>query len=105
MNKVCEMFTNKYNMLIYLLFILTFISLWNNDNFNLNEHFGDCPKKYMDTQLSINKDKKFAKLNNSNNKMDNNFLDIETNKFGSEKYNDYPKESNYNFYLDRKKKI
>jgi hypothetical protein len=58
MNVINKLFIgNKYIILIYLIFILSFLSLWNSDNINTKyiEYFDnqECPKKYSDTLLKI----------------------------------------------------
>ena len=64
---------NKYIILVYLIFILCFLSLWNFDNINTKyiEYFDnpECPKKYSDTLLKIAK---------SDGKVNRNIHDIDT---------------------------
>ena len=100
--------TLKY-ILVILLFLLSFLSVWSNDNINydinnlISEHFeNNCPKKFMNNLLHIRKSKTTKKGNTSNNNALK-FLDIKTNKSGSELYTEsYPKEFNYNFSIKKK---
>ena len=99
--------TLKY-ILVILLFLLSFLSVWGSDNINydinklISDHFVNCPKNYMNNLLHIRKSKTTKKGNTSNQNALK-FLDIETNKFGSEVYTEnYPKEFNYNFSIPKK---
>ena len=101
----------KKYILIILLFLLSFLSIWSNDNINydkyknLLENFenNNCPKRYMENLLKIRKEKHVNKGYTSNT-YTTNLLDIETNRSGSELYTgNYPKEYNYNFSIKEKK--
>jgi len=101
---------NKYLFLIYLIFILSFISIWNPDNIiNTNndiEQFSNqkCPKKYMDNLLNIGKSSTLNNRNINHINYDLNSIDINNNKHGSQKYKGkFPKESNYNFSIKKMK--
>ena len=90
----------KY-LLVILLFLLSFLSVWSNDNinYNISENFDNCPKSYMENLLKIRKEKNINKGYTSN-KYTTNYLDIETNRSGTENYTeDYPKEYNFNFSI------
>ena len=100
---------NKYVILIYLIFILSFLSLWNSDNINSKyiEYFDnpECPKKYTDTLLKIAKSE--GKVNRNINDIDTdyelNLIDIKHNRSGAAIYRGkYPRESNYDFSIKKK---
>ena len=100
-----------YMLLIYLIFILSFLSLWSSDNINIKtrEHFDspECPKKYLDKLLEIAKSK--GKINGNIHDIDTKYelneIDIRTKKSGSmTKSGKFPKESNYNFSIKSKDK-
>jgi len=95
---------NKYLLLIYLIFILSFFSLWGSDNINIRtpEHFESpqCPKKYLDKLRKIAKSDGIinGNINDIETDYEVNKIDIKKNKSGSIAYSGkYPKESNYNF--------
>ena len=100
---------NKYLLLIYLIFILSFISIWNSDNIlnnnnNYSEQFSNqkCPKKYMDNLLNIRKSSNLNNQNINHINYDLNSIDIDNNKHGSQIYKgNFPKESNYNFSIKK----
>ena len=99
---------NKYLFLIYLIFILSFISIWNPDNIMNNnlEQFSNqkCPKKYMDNLLNIGKSSTLNNRNINHINYDLNSIDINNNKHGSQIYKGkFPKESNYNFSIKKMK--
>jgi len=101
---------NKYILLILLIFILSFLSLWNPDNIrskyienfdnNNNDNDNECPKKYSNSLLNIAR--LDSKLNKNINDIETDYalnsIDIKTNRSGAAIYRGkFPKESNYNF--------
>ena len=101
---------NKYTILVYLIFILSFLSIWNPDNINDNnlEFFQnkECPRKYMDRLLKIAKSD--GKVNQNINDMETDYelnaIDVMNNKSGSAIYKGkFPRERNYNFAIKSKK--
>jgi len=93
-----------YMLLIYLIFVLSFLSLWGSDNINMKvrEHFDspECPKKYLDKLMEIAKSKDHinGNINDIDTKYELNEININNNKSGSVEYSgSYPKECNYNF--------
>jgi hypothetical protein len=102
---------NKYIILVYLIFILCFLSLWNFDNINTKyiEYFDnpECPKKYSDTLLKIAKSD--GKVNRNIHDIDTDYelnsIDIKKNRSGAALYRGkYPRESNYDFSIKKKSK-
>ena len=108
-----NLLSNKYLLLLYIVFIISFIGLWNNDNIKIRETFNNCPKSYMDKLLSISKSKPHINKNINNYQDDYklNLINLKTNKLGSVEYDKedkllveeededeiFPKASNYNF--------
>ena len=103
----------KYIYLLYVIFIVSFIGLWNSDNFKINENFENCPKSYMDKLVDISKKNSFINKNINNYDYGLNLVNLKTNHLGSikpdkkdklminydeeEEDKNFPKESNYNF--------
>jgi len=96
-------------ILLSLLFILCFLSIWGNDNIKSkynkivgNERFSEmCPKKYMDKNLSIVKQKNILNGNVNDTSYNLNTINARENKYktGSQEYEEgmAPQASNYNF--------
>ena len=110
-----DILSNKYIILLYIVFIVSFIGLWNYDNIKIKETFSNCPKSYMDKLLSISNSNPFINKNINNYDKDYklNLINLKTNKSGAFKQDNsdkllvqeedddedeiFPKESNYNF--------
>ena len=110
-----NLLSKKYILLLYIVFIVSFIGLWNTDNINIKETFKDCPKSYMDKLLSISNSNPFINknINNYEKNYKLNLINLKTNKSGAFKQDNsdkllvqeedededkiFPKASNYNF--------
>lgn len=112
-----DILSNKYIILLYIVFIVSFIGLWNTDNIKIKENFTNCPKSYMDKLLSISEQDPYINknINNYDKNYNLNYINLKTNKSGGVDDDDddddkllvdieeedgeiFPKASNYNFF-------